>query len=350
MLKSKTFQVIAIVVVCFATAEAILQIRASIRFGESRATYIVPDPLLGRVLTPNYRRQGTLGILTINEHGRRGKSFTTVPNKGAIRLACLGSSVVFGGGTALDDEDVFPFVLEAELRQRYPAQPLDVINAACPGWNSNQVLLDFENRLIKYKPDVVLIYAVANDIGEVMKRRDRAVKQSHSLSFLNGTLHRYSVLYNAFRDYFKFLRPEVAGAVFQPFPIEDGIALFTNNYRKLIHSARNNGVVPILVTEPHAFRREQPLHEQERLMGGIAWGLGLQGSYQAHDALNGTLRALAVTEKCLLIDLARLMPGGEEYFIDAIHLSKKGHALVGKILANELGALGFPDQLSGWSD
>ena len=350
MFRSKTFQALLFVILSFSLMEVAMQVRAVNRFGEARATYMIPDPVLGKVLLPNYKREGALGTISINEHGRRGESFTETPKEGSLRLVCMGSSVVFGGGTTISDRDVFPSVLERELRKMVPGKEIDVINAGCPGWTSVTLRLDFEGRLADYQPDIAVIYAVVNDIGRVMKGGAAPSGEESSLSVLSQLIPRYSVLYNAFRDRFKSLRPEVAGARFKSFPVEEGRSLFMKDYRELVDSVRAHGVIPILVTEPQAFRRDQPLSEQEKLFGGVSWGLGLSGFYQAQDTLNGVIRDISKNANVPLIDLAELMDGGEELFIDSIHFSREGHRIAAKILAEELTALGLLSKVEGGGD
>lgn len=335
--KSKTLRLGFLVVAMFVLSEIALDIRATVRHGEARATYTVAHPVLGKTLKPNFIRTGSLGTLTINEHGFRGRNFSVVPRPGVVRIACLGDSVVFGGGGMMNDEQTFPAVLEQILNASLSKGSIEVINAGVPGWTMPNVLWDFKHRVVQFSPNIAVIYAVANDITAAMRTEapKKLVTGMQSINVLSDWPKKNSVFYNAFRETTKFLRPETAGANFKEFP-PSVKQKFYNDYKTLVETCDKHGVTPVLVTLAQAFRPDQPRDVQLELLGGSLWGLGLEEVYLAHQTLNDVIRTVAKEKGVPLVDIADRVPGGEKYFLDAIHYSVGGQKAVAELLAQGL--------------
>ncbi len=91
--------------------------------------------------------------LTTNADGFRGEA---VPPKkaGELRIVCLGDSSTMGYGVG--DSWTYPFLLESELRGKYPNTTINVINAAVMGYSSRQGVYSLKSKFLNYKPDVVI--------------------------------------------------------------------------------------------------------------------------------------------------------------------------------------------------
>ncbi len=335
--QSKLLKMGLLMLALFLLSESALVIRANIRHGEARATYTVPHPVLGKMLKPNFTRTGSLGTLTINKHGFRGKGFSVSPTPSDLRIVCLGDSVVFGGGGMMNDEQTFPAVLEQLLNASIATRHIEVINAGVPGWTTPKVLWDFEHRVAKFSPQVVVIYAIANDITAAMRTEApiKPVTGMQSINLLSEWPKKNSVFYNAFRESTKFLRPETAGANFKAFP-SSAKKKFYHDYKLLVESCEEHGMTPVLVTLAQAFRPDQPREDQLDLLGGSLWGLGLEEVYLAHQTLNDVIRTVAKEKGVPLVDIAEQVPGGKKYFLDAIHYSVEGQKAVAGLLAQGL--------------
>lgn len=333
---SRVFKLGIYVLLLFCTAEAGLQLRAHFRFGEAIASYYEPHPSLGKVLKPNYRRTGSLGTLSINGLGFRGEEFQPIPPEGTVRVFCLGDSVVFGGGGMMSDSQTFP-ALTQELLNQHSSLKYEVINAGVPGWTSQRMGEFVALKITQYSPQIVLIYPSANDIAAVMKNSgtDHRSKPYINLNILNGWLSRNSVLFNAFRESTKFLRPNAEANKFKSFP-DSALTRFTADYEKIVIICEQHGIQPILMTQALAFNKILSEKEQQRIHGGDLWGLSLEGAYKAHEKLNQAIRIVASAHQVKLIELDKLIPSGEEFYFDAVHFNPKGQALVASIIARAL--------------
>ena len=126
------------------TAEqiAVLTMHTSIR-GRYAA-----HPGLPYVLRPNYPSH--------NSWGWKGKEFQLKKPPGAKRVVCLGESTTYGGDKPYA-ESLEGFLNQANI-------PAEVLNAGVPGWTSREVLINFRERVLPLKPDLVLLYVGRNDL------------------------------------------------------------------------------------------------------------------------------------------------------------------------------------------
>jgi len=99
--------------------------------------------------------------LTINRYGFRGTPYPPRPGRDVVRIVGIGDSVMFGWG--VDGEDPYLSLLEREVAAAYPHTRWQIINAAVPGYNTYMEVATLEDRLLGYKPDLVIIDYVGND-------------------------------------------------------------------------------------------------------------------------------------------------------------------------------------------
>ena len=126
------------------------------------------DSLLGWSQRPNQdtrfvHRDFSVRITT-NADGLRDRDHSVARVPGRRRLLVLGDSFAWGFG--VEREQMFSKVIEA----RHP--DWEVINAGVSGYGTDQEYLYLKERGARYRPDVVLLLSVPNDI-EDNSRADR---------------------------------------------------------------------------------------------------------------------------------------------------------------------------------
>lgn len=122
----------------------------------------VADPVLDIRLRPLHRMNG---VLETNSMGLRDREFTRDKPAGTWRLLCLGDSFTYGDGVSKDE--TYPKVLERLLRERLPGRAIEVINAGCPSWGTDQEWLYLRDEGLEFQPDMVLVgFFVGNDVIE----------------------------------------------------------------------------------------------------------------------------------------------------------------------------------------
>lgn len=117
------------------------------------------DPTKGWKVRPNLTNEVVFGdkILNTNSKSLRGKveySYDKPSNK--TRILILGDSFTFGD--EVSDTETYPHYLQEMLPQT------EVINFGVHGYGHDQMLIYFEEEGIKYRPDVVILGFVYNDM------------------------------------------------------------------------------------------------------------------------------------------------------------------------------------------
>jgi hypothetical protein len=93
----------------------------------------------------------------LNSHGMRGPEIERTPTDGKFRVLLLGDSVTWGWG--VDDDETYASILRQKL-----GPDVDVVNAAVPGWGTDQVSMWLEREGEGWAPDLVLYCFIFNDI------------------------------------------------------------------------------------------------------------------------------------------------------------------------------------------
>lgn len=119
------------------------------------------DALKGWVPAPNLHNQVVFGgkILNTNAEGLRGtRSFAT--DKTRPRILLLGNSYTFGD--EVSDDETYAHFLQVRLPD------YDVINMGVHGYGHDQMLLYFETKGVRYRPDVVIVGFLGIDMERNM--------------------------------------------------------------------------------------------------------------------------------------------------------------------------------------
>jgi lysophospholipase L1-like esterase len=109
--------------------------------------------------TPNYRKGRTFH----NSLGYRNEEFTVEKPSNVFRIVALGGSSTYDVSIE-DNEKTFTAQLEKLLTGEYGYQNIQVINAGVPGYNSWEILVNLEFRVLDLEPDLVIIYENTNDV------------------------------------------------------------------------------------------------------------------------------------------------------------------------------------------
>src|SRR6266508_477073 len=118
-----------------------------------------PHPYLSYYPTPNYRK----GQTSHNALGYRNDEFSLDKPDGVYRIVALGGSSTYDV-TIEDNAAIFTAQLEKLLKEDYGYQNVQVINAGVPGYNSWEMLVNLEFRVLDLDPDLVIIYEGTNDV------------------------------------------------------------------------------------------------------------------------------------------------------------------------------------------
>lgn len=149
--------------IAFATPIYVLE-RVLEPFVERPTTIFERDPDLGWRLRPHAADDWGGEPVRINANGMRGPVRPYEKPAGTQRVLFLGDSVTFGFGVA-DDSRTVPACVERVLASTL-GTPVECINAAVDGYSTWQEHLVLKRTGLRYKPDVVVLNFVLNDVFE----------------------------------------------------------------------------------------------------------------------------------------------------------------------------------------
>lgn len=130
------------------------------------------DRKVGHRLVPGQHSYTHSFPVVTNSYGLRDREFSAVPSPDIVRILCLGDSLTFGDGVAV--EDTYAKQLEARLGQE-GTKKYEVINAGVPSYDTWQEVAYFEEWGVRLKPNTVVIGFYANDVVPKPKRVDDAL-------------------------------------------------------------------------------------------------------------------------------------------------------------------------------
>ena len=105
----------------------------------------------------------SMDSITINDLGFRGAEFSEIKPPNTHRTFMIGGSTMFGAG-ATSDNTTIPGYAQQFLDENSAEFNLEVINAGIQGADSNTELKLVEQKLIRFSPDLLIIYDGWNDL------------------------------------------------------------------------------------------------------------------------------------------------------------------------------------------
>jgi len=113
--------------------------------------------------------------ITTDAGGYRGARPVAVPKPaGTLRILVLGDSFTFGVG--VEDDQTCPAQMERPLNPAdalgaspATARPVEVVNAGCPGWGTENALAFWRARAEQLNPDLLILAFYRNDLNDNLR-------------------------------------------------------------------------------------------------------------------------------------------------------------------------------------
>ena len=310
---------------------------------DNLTTIFRPDGELGWRFSPGVKDSWGGVPVTINGKGLRGPEVSYERTPSVPRLLYLGDSVTFG--YRLDNyRDSFPYRIEQLLEIR-SGGAVETVNAGVGGyspWQHHQYLVSEGER---YKPDLVVVSLVLNDVTEKMSLArfggdNTGWQLAHSANTFGGWLSRKLAIYRLAGQAYRRIR-------FGTDPHQGAVAREVQFVRDLVEKPESRRVKEAWeVTLQNLRSLTDHCREKNLPVVLVVFPYTFQFSWQPRPT--APQQILQTFSKDANVPLLDLLPAMEEYcashqcmpadlFLDANHLSPQGGQAVAEMI------LGFLD-------
>ena len=319
----------ALIVLMLLAAEGAVRIRQHLKYGSAAGLedYWTIDPKSGmRVPIPGL----SAGRVSINSLGFRGPEIPAAKPAGTVRVAFLGASTTWCAEVS-GNEHVWPHLVTAALAEAFPGSPFDYVNGAVPGYTQSSMLKNLELRVAPLKPDVIVIYEVANnlsgDLREVAAKR--GLIADAKMQELNWP-SRYSKLWYLVEKNLRVRFAQGAASAGQARLDIDPAELgddFRRELTRLVRAAQQNARLVALATFSIQLRDGQSAEQQAKASESAFFYTPfvtpqlLMRSYARYNEIVGEV---ARETGAMLVEGENEIPGDAAHFTDTVHFSDAG--------------------------
>jgi lysophospholipase L1-like esterase len=298
--------------------------------------------------TPNYKLRSTLH----NSLGYRGPEFSLQKPDSVYRIAVLGGSTTYSVKIE-DNEKTFTAQLEKLLKSKYGYENVEVINAGVGGYNSWEVLMNLEFRVLDIEPDLVIIYAGGDDVHARLvspesyrgdnggRRRNweppsgRFFEQSCFIRIISRLLkitHPVNIQFFVTAPTYKgACAPDydqnASGHRYRELLHENPPVYFKRNLLSMAAVADINDIKIVLATWAYS-----------PYFSGYASTPHYQKGFAEN---NRAMKEAAASSQVPLFDFADLMPVEKRYWSDGRHVNEEGSVLKADLFAQYIHDAGF---------
>jgi len=332
------------VVFCVLAIELILRIFAPYYFSQSieyyTDAYVGIRPVPGRTY-----RLSDGGTCTVNAAGFRGADRVEIEKRpGVVRVVTMGGSSTFCYHTP--DAEVWPKELENRLRAHY-GPDVEVINAGVPGYSSFEARINYAYQLRRLDPDIVLVYHTWNDLKYYRLIESKGVAYRgawHPPSLLRRIARRTQLGYRIrsfAHTYVIPARRENSMSAPHVQITDDGPAHRWErvNYDDLALLLKADGVLPVFTSQASLLVDSTLSNPDARSHSYVEYlGLTFEGAVAQWDKTTQIIEASAAAHDIPFIDVRAAIPSNLDNFLDHVHLTPQGNALVAETIVRGFAA------------
>ena len=224
----------------------------------------------------------------------------------------------------------------------------EVINAGLPGANSQMISRLFEDKIIRIKPDMIILYFAFNDHSAQLIRGCKSIfLRLHDLFYYRSLFYtllveKVNILFSGRADPNESITAKVACSKES---IQRKVRLYQDNVSKILKLSIQNNIKVIIATQPiwvspfySPLCNREKEEELENIMGAKGSLSCVDYMYLMQSRLIEKLRQVGQDYNLAVIGCAAIF---EKYnsvakkalFFDACHLSPEGSNLLGKTLS-----------------
>jgi len=220
---------------------------------------------------PHYIENQHTSTLNINNFGFRGNDINYEKLENTYRIFVVGGSTTYGAGST-NDNTTIPGYLQTLLNQKNLKYNIEVINAGISAYFSLTETNLIKNKLIDFKPDLIIVYDGWNDIETDI---DFHLGETYQTSFIDDSIQNLNEIVPDYQSP-KILRSIQAKLkqmnmneetnsefVFDGTKIPQKIKLWKERWTDICNMGSNEGFDVIITLQPLAGSGNKLLSDQE---------------------------------------------------------------------------------------
>jgi hypothetical protein len=237
--------------------------------------------------------------------------------------------IFFIGGSTTECETVdekfrFAYLVGRNLEKELKIN-INSDNASKSGNNSLHSINILVNKLLPYKPDIVVMMHNINDLSTLFYEgtywNNNKTIAPISCALKNKTDLRKSDEWSNSKWQHKILNNKKEQ--------EKLVKQYRQNLKLFINISRAKNIMPVLMTQANRIEND-PNFKTSR-------GGEIDKVYKKlYVEFNQTIREVGKQEGILVIDLAKKIPADKKYIYDVVHLNKAGSIMAANIISNEI--------------
>ena len=226
------------------------------------------------------------------------------------------------------------------ITARHPGSNFTYINLAVPGWSTYSGLQQLQRDVLPIRPRAIVIQYGWNDHWNYfgLQDKDAARFLAPPPQVALSQMRTAQLVNKAF-----LARQQRSAAPDQARVSPDD---FRSNLRQMIRIARDNDIIPILLTAPTSHQiGQEPPYLADR------WLTNLEDLVPLHQQYVQVVQEVAAAENALLVDLYQEFhqlprPDLERLFkTDGIHLTPAGYQMIAELIDRQLAQAGLYPQI-----
>lgn len=288
-----------------------------------------PDYIFDDKIIYTVKPHGEIFKQSVNDIGCIGPDISQLKQPNEKRIFLLGGSTSF----SIDYVDA----VNQNVSSQNPHYDIKVISCGKPRYTSYINYANFKHYLLRYSPDVIVLYLGINDsIYNSFYWTD----ELPDIGYFNWRSFRESM-------FFKLLKYNIIDVRIRSTPdfINSplrSVPIFRSNISRIIDIARTNNMKVVLTTFAVSYPTEDvnlrtQLEAKEKRMK-LFWG-NIRSTIYAVKMHNEVIEELAQQYKLPLARIDRVIPATSEYFTDICHMRKDGKLIMGKTVADVIGRI-----------
>jgi lysophospholipase L1-like esterase len=199
--------------------------------------------------------------ININSQGFRGDEIQERPD---YRIFVIGGSTTFGVGVTTDSKTI-PSHLQQIITKNFSEKNIEVINAGIPKAYSNTEKYLIENTLLKYEPDLLIIYDGLNDVGRDYKQYDNSVDTKFTDKIIRE-MYRIDISTPKvlLKWYFNYKHDTIETIPFNSDKINEKVSLWVNSWENICGLQKKYNFKTIMFLQPFLGTGNKELSNEEQ--------------------------------------------------------------------------------------